>query len=93
MAADTLLWVLAVLTATTGLALAYMIARRVGDTRRMEREIELEEARRDGEERILAHQALAEASEAARICPSCHSRYRIGVRVCSRDDSELSALN
>ncbi len=90
---DTLLWVLAVLTATTGLALVYMIVRRVRDTMDMKREVELEEARREAEERLAAEQALAEASEAARICPSCHSRYKYGVRVCSRDDSELSALN
>ena len=29
----------------------------------------------------------------AQICPHCGKRYGYGVRVCARDDNELSALN
>jgi membrane protein implicated in regulation of membrane protease activity len=101
-AGSSFLWLLATLTAATGMALVVMLWRRARQ-RRLEAEIRGASQRTvvglsapaelGGEEEMLDDVDLEDDETWGKICPACHSRYGHHVSTCSRDDSELAALN
>ena len=96
MGSPSLLWVLGLLTLATGMLLAVMWRRR-----RAQRQLPAEQSSRklvDAYAIPVAFDKPPKRADAAddepgKICPACGSRYAYHYRVCSRDDSELAALN
>ncbi len=92
-----LMWVLALATLISGVALLMMVLQRKQEARQ-QREAELAKRRpppprkRVEEAPLIAHPS-ANMEDLSKICPACGSRYGAEYRVCARDDVELSALN
>jgi len=92
-----LIWVLALATLISGVALLMMVLQRRQEARQKQ---EAEQAKRrlpPPRKRVTEAPMIAKPSDKledmSKICPACGSRYGAEYRVCARDDVELSALN
>jgi hypothetical protein len=101
-AGSAFLWLLATLTVATGVVLLVMLRRRAREDREVDQAVaRARVALPDPRPHELADEELLDDTELeleddeplGKICPACHCRYGHHVSTCSRDDSELAALN